>query len=113
LQNDLGNLKAENEKLKQGLVDARADYAKLLESSGQIKASREKEISELRSQLEQERADREEIEAELADVKQKSVTASKLPEAADLLNQLKSRRKKSTATLGDVEKILEILEGEG
>jgi len=139
LQNDLGNLKAENEKLKQELVDAGA--------------SCEKEISELRSQLEQERASREEaaakvkdaqativaqrgkihdlerghghkptptegilrrqlgeLQAELSDLKQKIVTASELPEAADLLNQLKARRKKSTATLADVEKILEILE---
>jgi chromosome segregation ATPase len=65
----------------------------------------------LRSQLEQERADREEIEAELADLKQKSATASKdLPEAADLLNQLKTRRKKSKADLTDLEIILEILE---
>lgn len=35
--------------------------------------------------------------------------AIELPEAADLLNQLKSKRKKSTASLADVEKILEIL----
>jgi uncharacterized coiled-coil DUF342 family protein len=34
----------------------------------------------------------------------------KLPSPADLLNQLKSKRKKSTASLADVEKILEILE---
>jgi len=111
LQNDLGNLKAENEKLKQELVDARA--------------SCEKEISKLRSQLEQERASREEVQAQLtdrekqieelrsevSDLKQKSAAAGKdLPEAADLLNQLKSKRKKSTTTLADIEKILEILE---
>jgi chromosome segregation ATPase len=197
LQNDLGNLKVENEKLKQELADARTEYAKLLESSTAVKASREKEFAELRSQLEQERADREEVEvelaeltqlkkevkehahelhleensmklekvrwqrelsdakakladtkatilhqgdkirelergyslkpnpaesrlrleigelqAELAELKQKSATASKdLPEAADILNQLKSKRKKSKAELADVEKILEILEG--
>ncbi|MEG4087926.1 hypothetical protein [Microcoleus sp. Pol12B4] len=35
-----------------------------------------------------------------------------LPEAADLLNQLKARRKKSRADLGDVAKILEFLGGE-
>jgi chromosome segregation ATPase len=110
LQNNLGNLKAENEELKQELADARADYTKLLESSSHIKASREKEIVELRSQLEQERADREEIESELSDLKQKSAAARELPEAADLLNQLKAKRKKSSATLTDVEKILEILE---
>src|SRR4028119_1235063 len=89
LQNDLGNLKAENEKLKQELVDARA--------------SCEKEISDLRSQLEQERADREEVEAqltdrgeqirqllsELAELKQKPAAARELPEAADPLKQMK------------------------
>jgi DNA repair exonuclease SbcCD ATPase subunit len=110
LQNGLGNLKAENEKLKQELVDARA--------------SCEKEISELRSQLEQERASREEVEAqltdrgeqirqllsELAELKQKPAAARELPEAADLLNQLKSKRKKSTTTLADLEAILEVLE---
>jgi chromosome segregation ATPase len=70
----------------------------------------EQALAEVRSQLEQERADREEIEAELADLKQKSAAASKnLPEAAEILNQLKSKRKKSTTTLADVEKILEIL----
>ncbi|MEG4397186.1 flagellar alpha dynein [Microcoleus sp. BROC3] len=33
-----------------------------------------------------------------------------LPEPADLLNQLKTRRKKSTATLADIEAILEMIE---
>lgn len=32
-----------------------------------------------------------------------------LPEAADLLNQLKARRKRSAATLADVEAILEMI----
>ena len=117
LQNGLSNLKAENEKLKQ-------EYAKLLEISGQIKASREKEISELRSQLESQKTswdelreeldDREEtcaeLRSELSDLKQKSAAPRELPEAADLLNQLKTRRKKSKADLADVETLLEILE---
>ena len=79
----------------------------------------------MKEELEQERADREEVEAQLADrgeqirqllselagQKQKSATASKkLPEAADLLNQLKAKRKKSKADLADLEVILEILE---
>ena len=34
-----------------------------------------------------------------------------LPEAADLLNKLKAKRKKSTATLADIEAILEMIEG--
>ena len=65
----------------------------------------------MRSQLETERADREKIEVELAELKQKSVAAREdLPEAADLLNQLKARRKKSKTDLADLETILEILE---
>jgi len=78
----------------------------------------------LRSQLEQERADREEVEAQLADreeqlrqllselskLKQKSAVARELPEAADLLNHLKAKRKKSKSDLADLEVILEILE---
>ena len=52
-----------------------------------------------------------ELQSELAELKQKSAAASKdLPEAADLLNQLKSKRKKSRADLADLEAILEILE---
>lgn len=51
------------------------------------------------------------LKAELADLKQKSATASKdLPEAADILNQLKAKRKKSKTDLADLEAILEILE---
>jgi chromosome segregation ATPase len=70
-------------------------------------------LDELEAQLEQERADREEVERELSGLKQKLAAAGKdLPEAADLLNQLKAKRKKSSATLADVEKILEILGGD-
>jgi len=65
----------------------------------------------LRSQLETERTDREEIETELSELKQKSAATRKdLPEAADLLNQLKAKRKKSKTDLADLEVILEILE---
>jgi chromosome segregation ATPase len=117
LQNELSNLKAENEKL-------RADYDALLESSTVVTKKLDQEVQKLRSQLEQERADREEVEAqltdreeqirqllsELADLKQKSATARELPEAADLLNQLKAKRKKSKTDLADLEAILEILE---
>jgi chromosome segregation ATPase len=118
LYNELGNLKAENEKL-------RADYAALLESSTVVTKKLREEVKELRSQLEakkiswdklwEELGDSEgacaELRLELAELKQKSATASKdLPEAADLLNQLKTRRKKSKADLADLEVILEILE---
>jgi hypothetical protein len=50
---------------------------------------------------------------QLSELKQKSVTASELPEAADLLNQLKAKRKKSKSDLADMEALLEILENWG
>jgi chromosome segregation ATPase len=103
LQNDLSNLDAENEKL-------RADYVALLESSTAATDKLREEVREVRSQLEQERADREETEAELAELKQKSTAAREFPDAADLLNQLKAKRKKSKTDLADLEVILEILE---
>jgi len=114
LQIKVGNLKAENERLQ-------TDYAQLLESSTVVTNKLRQELAEVRSQLEKEGATREEVEAELSDLKQKSAsaqrgddsvqnqspvfltTASELPEAADLLNQLKGLRKKSRADLGDVE----------
>jgi chromosome segregation ATPase len=146
LQNDLGNLKTENETLRQELAEARADYSNLLKSSTAVKASREKEIAELRSELAEEKtrykeqdeefwelnerweeatkevhrlkqeataqdAEIEKLRSELADLKQKSAAAGKdLPDAADLLNQLKANRKKSKTDLADLEVILEILE---
>jgi LuxR family maltose regulon positive regulatory protein len=103
LQNELSNLKAENEKL-------RADYDALLESSTHITNKLCQEVQALRLQVETERADREEIENELSDLKQKSVAARELPEAADLLNHLKAKRKKAKSDLADMEVILEILE---
>ena len=51
-------------------------------------------------------------QVELSDLKQNSPIASiDLPDAGSLLNELKSKGKKSTVTLADVKKILEILEG--
>jgi len=70
---------------------------------------------ELRSQLETQRADREEIEAELCELKQNSAptaTVSKklTPDAATILSQLRARRKKSPVSFADIEAILEIME---
>ncbi len=80
------------------------------------------------SELEAERASAALVEAELAstgeelaelkrnpptDNTQQPATEVKLPDAADLLNQLKKANgKKFTASLTDVEKILESLGGE-
>jgi chromosome segregation ATPase len=108
LQNELGNLNAENENL-------RADYAALLESSTHVTNKLRQEVQELRSQLETERASREEIEAELSELKQNYAPAATLSEkltadAATILSQLRARRKKSKTDLADLQAILEILE---
>ncbi len=75
-------------------------------------------MQELRSQLETERADREEIEAELSELKQNSAPAATLsqkltPDAATILSQLRAKRKKSKTDLVDLEAILEIIESRG
>jgi chromosome segregation ATPase len=108
LQNSMGNLQAENEIL-------RADHAKLLESSTHVTNKLREEVQQLRLQLETERADREEIDAKLSELKQNSAPAARLsekltPNAATILSQLRARRKKSKTDLADLETILEILE---
>jgi chromosome segregation ATPase len=108
LQNELGNLKAENEKL-------RVDYAALLESSTDVTNKLRQEVQELRSQLETESADREETEAQLFELKQNSASAATVseeltPDAATILSQLRAKRKKSPVSLADIEAILEIME---
>jgi chromosome segregation ATPase len=198
LQIELGNLKTELSNLATENEKLRAGYDALLESSTVVTNNLRQEVQELRSQLETERADRGEVETqlsdrekqitelrsqlatrieptpthklyteieelkernrllhiksreerqkleeeikilkyrdesqsrrlqekqarldelevlldgELSDLKQKLATASKdLPEAAEILNQLKAKRKKSKTDLADLETILEILE---
>jgi hypothetical protein len=110
LQNNLSNLVTENEKLKQELADARTEYRKLLKSSTAVKASREKELVELRSQLEIERADREEIERELADSKENEVAIDFTGKAGKLLSWLRKTVGKTLpkqVTLTEIKKILE------
>ena len=87
-----------------------------LGNSESEKESLKQEVQELRSQLETERASREEIEAELSELKQNSAPAATLPkkltpDVATILSQLRARRKKSKTDLADLETILEILEG--
>jgi len=90
---------------KDKLVAAQAKNQRLQNDLNSSQA----QVAELRSQLQKEPASREEIETKLFDLKQKSATASKLPQAADLLNQLKTRRKKFTVSLADIEAILEMI----
>jgi hypothetical protein len=61
---EIRNSKAENKTL-------RVDYTKLLESSTHITNELGQEVQELRSQIETERASREETEAELSPAKAK------------------------------------------
>ena len=92
------------------------------------KANLQNGSKELRSQLETERASREKLQKEFDELNkqhlsrvfvaetlenEKSATANELPEAADLLNQLKGQRKKSRADLPDIEVILELLNQAG
>jgi uncharacterized protein (DUF3084 family) len=86
-----------------------------LGNSESEKESLKQEVQELQSQLETERADREEIEAELSELKQNSAPAATLsekltPDATTILSQLRAKRKKSPVSLADIEAILEIIE---
>jgi hypothetical protein len=71
--------------LEAELDSIRANYDALLETSARVTAKLREEVRRLRSALE-------------------------LPEASVLLNKLKAKRKKSTASLADVDTILEIIE---
>jgi hypothetical protein len=71
--------------LQAELESLRANYEALLETSARVTAKLRDEVRRLREALE-------------------------LPEASVLLNKLKVKRKKSTASLADVDAILEILE---
>jgi hypothetical protein len=71
--------------LQAELESIRANYDALLETSARVTAKLRDEVDRLRSALE-------------------------LPEASVLLNKLKAKRKKSTASLAEVDAILEILE---
>jgi chromosome segregation ATPase len=132
LQIELGNLKAENENLRQKLELLKQELAentryytvRLSEAGATIGTFKDKlealqakkqrlqndlgnsqvQIAELREQLAAGRAEPEE--------NKKSAPLEKdLPEAADLLNKLKAKRKKSKTDLADLEAILELLQG--
>ncbi len=103
-------VEAELESLKQELEDVQADRVKLLESSSVVTNKLEREVRELRSQLATERADREELEAELAELKQNSAPASDATsQAAAILNWLRKTVKAlpKEVTLSNIKKALE------
>jgi chromosome segregation ATPase len=96
---------------KDKLAAAQAKNQRLQNDLGNLQA----QVAELRAQLETERADREEIETELSELKQNSAPAATVSEkltfdAATILSQLRARRKKSKTDLADLKALLEILE---
>lgn len=108
----LGNLKHYEGKWKNGqtrtirvpiaLADATLEYARQLDNG--IKSH---DTSDLMDEVER-------LKSEVERLREQAATASpkiKLPEAAELLNRLKAKRKKSTASFADIKAILEILEG--
>lgn len=72
---------------------------------GDSKAEKEALEQELQSQLTTVQAENERLRTT------QLVTEFELPEASDLLNRLKAKRRKSKTDLGDVEAILEMIEG--
>ncbi|MEG3939885.1 hypothetical protein QT995_17205 [Microcoleus sp. S36b_A3] len=102
-----------------GLEVVRADNQRLHNELGNLEAQRaelNQELAEIQSQLAAERALREKIERELYEKKQNSVRDTTLSEkltldAVTILSKLRAKRKKSTASLADIEAILEVIEG--
>jgi phosphoglycolate phosphatase-like HAD superfamily hydrolase len=93
---ELESANAENQKLRQEDNETKRQYLDLLDTS----ANR---VKELQAQL-------SELQQRLDTAERNPPAAIKLPSPADLLNQLKKANgKKFTASLTDVEKILESL----
>jgi hypothetical protein len=104
----------ESVKLELEAVRAENQLLQLGNSSVKVETLNQ-ELASVREQVETERASREEIEAELSELKKNSAYAANLsekltPDAATILSQLRARRKKSPVSLADIEAILEILE---
>jgi chromosome segregation ATPase len=115
LQTDIRNLQQEPK-------ETDADLAKLQESSALVINNLREDLRVLQSRLAEERVELESLQKQLDNgAEQNPASANtqqpaaelKLPSPADLLNQLKKANgKKFTASLTDVEKILESLGGE-
>jgi len=93
----------ESVKLELEAVRAENQLLQLGNSRVEVETLNE-ELASVRQQLETVRAENEKLKAS------QPATQFELPEAADLLNKLKAKRKKSKTDLADLEAILEILE---
>jgi chromosome segregation ATPase len=95
----------EVESVKLELEAVRAENQLLQLGNSEIKVEAlNEQLASVRSQLETVRAENEKLKAS------QPAAQFELPEAADLLNKLKAKRKKSKTDLADLEAILEILE---
>ena len=94
--------------LNRELEDAKLAVQKLGDKNRELERGYGFKPNPIESKLRLEIGD---LQAQISALRENSATASELPESADLLNQLKGKRKKSKADLADVEAILEILKG--
>jgi chromosome segregation ATPase len=92
----------ESVKLELEAVRAENQLLQLGNSSVEVETLNQ-ELASLRSQLEAVQAENEKLKAS------QPATEFELPDAADLYNQLKARRKKATASLADIETLLEMM----
>jgi predicted nuclease with TOPRIM domain len=122
LRQELEALRAENQRWEEAfnvLEGERDDHAIDLDIAFKQLKSLKVEGQRLQDELGNSQAELMEVRSQLETLKTENealrtaqpVTETELPEASDLLNQLKAKRKKSNATLTDIKKILEILEG--
>jgi regulator of replication initiation timing len=112
----------ETDSLRQELEAVRAENQRWEEAFNELQGEKDDldtYLQEARSQIEALKAENEALKAENEALKAENealrtaqpATEFELPEPADLLNQLKAKRKKATASLADIETILKILEG--
>jgi hypothetical protein len=94
----------ESVKLELEAVRAENELLQLGNSSVEVETLNQ-ELASLRSRLEAVQAENEKLKAS------QPAAQFELPEAADLLNKLKAKRKKSKTDLADLEAILELLQG--
>ena len=125
LPEDIRQLRSQLETQLADRAQLETQLAELQAQLATLTADRAEAQAELRSQLAAERTSRQQLQTELASTReelaklkenpppataQNPAAEVKLPDAADLLNQLKKANgKKFTASLKDVEKILESL----
>ncbi len=67
-------------------------------------------VEQLQNELSSLKAENETLKGDYAKLLESSTHASELPEAGDLLNKLKAKRKKTGTTLADVEALLKLID---